>query len=97
MIKHIVMMRLRTDIDFQFHAGNLIQRLEDLQKKIDVVDCLEAGRNISDSPRSSDIVLYTEFKDLDNLDIYRTHPAHQSVVDYLQEIVSEIRVTDYEV
>lgn len=97
MIKHIVMMRLRTDIDFQFHAGNLIQRLEDLKKRIDVIDGLEVGRNISDSPRSSDIVLYTEFKDLENLDIYRTHPAHQSVVDYLKEIVSEIRVTDYEV
>ncbi len=97
MIKHIVMIRLRTDINFQFDAGNLIQRLEDLKKKIAVVNGLEVGRNISDSPRSSDIVLYTEFKDLDNLDIYRTHPAHQSVVDYLQEIVSEIRVTDYEV
>ena len=97
MIKHIVMMRLRPDIDFQVHAGNLIQRLEDLKKRIDVIDCLEVGRNISDSSRSSDIVLYTEFKDLNQLDIYRTHPAHQSVVDYLPEIVSEIRVTDYEI
>ncbi len=97
MIKHIVMIRLRTDIDYRFHAGNLIQRLEDLKKTIDVIDCLEIGKNISDFPWSGDIVLYTEFENMDKLNNYRIHPAHQSVLEYLQEIAAEIRVTDYEI
>ena len=96
MIKHIVMMRLRDGIDHDYHIAELKRQLEELAAKIGQIIKLEVGINTIDSPRASDLVLYTEFASLEDLNIYRDHPAHQIVVKYVQENVAEVRVVDYQ-
>jgi len=70
--------------------------LEELAAKIDQIIKLEVGINTIDSPRASDLFLSTEFASLEDLNIYRDHHAHQIVVKYVQEIVAEVRVVDYQ-
>ncbi|NQU26932.1 MAG: Dabb family protein [Candidatus Marinimicrobia bacterium] len=96
MIKHIVMMRLREGIDHDYHIAELKRQLEELSAKIDQIIKLEVGINTINSPRASDLVLSSEFASWEDLNTYRDHPTHQIVVKYVQEIVDEVRVVDYQ-
>lgn len=96
MIKHVVMFRLRDDIDKPHHLRELQRRLEGLPDRIEVLRRLEVGLNLTPSPRAGDLLLWTEFTTWEDLEIYRDHPDHQEVVEYIRTIVSESRVVDYE-
>jgi hypothetical protein len=41
------------------------------------------------------VVLCAEFDDLEDLSAYSNHPAHQEVVAFIRNLVSETRVVDY--
>ena len=83
MIKHIVIWKLKADI-------------EALKSEIPEIKHIEVGINMSGSDQSGDVVLYSEFAELADLQIYQNHPAHQEVVAFVNEVVSERRVVDYE-
>ncbi len=74
----------------------LKNKLELLKNKINEVLTLEVGKNISDRNAAYDMVLVTEFKSVDDLNIYRDHPDHIAVVEYIKETVSDTAVVDYE-
>ena len=100
MIKHVVMWRLKDSAAGGDKAGNaqtMKARLEALHAAIPVIRRLEVGLNAKDSERASDVVLYTEFDNGEDLAVYSQHPAHQEVVKFISAIVSETRVVDYEV
>ncbi|MBI3755924.1 MAG: Dabb family protein [Deltaproteobacteria bacterium] len=100
MIKHNVMFRLEDSAEGHSKAENtkkLKTILESLKKKIPVVRCLEVGINIGASASASDIVLYSEFDDMQALEVYREHPEHKKAVDFIMKVCSEKRVVDYEV
>ncbi|GAH89126.1 unnamed protein product [marine sediment metagenome] len=100
MIKHIVMWRLRGEIGGAEKAENaraMKARLEALAQIIPEIRHLEVGLNVKDSERAADVVLYSEFDSTEALATYIQHPAHQEVVAFVREIVSETRAVDYEV
>ena len=94
MLKHIVMFRLKDSANGHSKAENareLKMLLESLKEKIPVVKCLEVGINVGKSASASDIVLYSEFDDMQALEVYREHPGHKKAVDFITKACSEKR------
>ena len=99
MLKHIVMFRLRESAEGRSkeeNAARLKVLLESLKGKIPEVGSLEVGMNQGRSESASDVVLYSEFEDMPALEVYRKHPEHAKVVDFIEKVCSERRVVDYE-
>lgn len=99
MIKHIVMWRLKDSAagaSREENAKKLKQSLEDLKDKIRDIKALEVGINFNASPAAFDVVLYSEFADMEGLDSYQNHPEHLKIVDFVGEIRTDRAVVDYE-
>ncbi|MBF8302929.1 MAG: stress responsive barrel protein [Candidatus Dadabacteria bacterium] len=100
MIKHIVMWRLKefaNGVNKEENARKLKSHLESLKSKIKEIKRIEVGINIKSSDTASDVVLYSEFDSMDDLEAYQRHPEHMKVVDFVNEIRLERRVVDYKV
>lgn len=89
-------MKLKNGLDRESCLAEIKRRLEKLADRIDEIRRLEVGINVSRSPNASDLALYSEFDSTDSLNRYREHPRHKEVLAYLKEVLSEIRVVDYE-
>ena len=98
MIKHIVTFKiLGQDLeDKKNKVLELKRRLDELKDKIKEIKFLETGINFSDRPVAHDLILITEFDSIEGLNIYRDHPDHQEVVQYINTIKDSIVVVDYE-
>ena len=97
MIKHIVMWRMKDSTDKAEKANAIKENLEALKNKIDFIEDIRVGLNFNDTDAASDVVLETVFKSREDLEKYRTHPAHVEVGQlYVRPNVSERRVADYE-
>ena len=100
MIKHLVMWKLK---DFAGGATKTVnalkmkELLESLKNKISMIKDIEVGINVINTDASADVVLYSEFKNMDDLNAYQKHPEHEKVVSFIKEVVVERRVVDYEV
>ena len=99
MVKHIVMWKLKE----QAHGGTREQNaekikamLEALPVKIGVIRNLEVGFDFLKSDASADVILITELDSKEDLEAYRVHPDHQAVIPFIQEVVQERRVVDFE-
>ncbi len=99
MIKHIVMWRLKefaAGASREENAKKLKESLEDLKDKIEDIKAIEVGINFNSSPAAFDVVLYSEFSDMEGLNAYQNHPEHLKIVDFVGEIRTERAVVDYE-
>ena len=97
MIKHIVMWDFATDEDLDLVKENFKNRLEGLKDRIDTIIKIEVGFNINGTPSAKDIVLYSEFGSMDDLNAYQIHPAHVEVGSYIKSVTKDRIVADYEV
>ncbi len=100
MIKHIVMWRLKefaNGVNKEENARKLKSHLESLKSKIKEIKRIEVGINIKSSDAASDVVLYSEFDSMDDLEAYQRHPEHMKVVDFVNKVRLERRVVDYKV
>ena len=100
MIKHVVMWKLKDfaeGTDKKENAQKIKSKLEGLKDKIEEIKFIEIGININDSADSYDVVLYSEFDSLENLNIYRNHPEHLKVGELVSAVRLERKVVDYEV
>lgn len=97
MLKHIVMMKLKTGEDSLVNERlkTLALRLKKLKNEISSLESMEVGMNFSRRPSAMDIVLVSEFEDEAALEEYRVHPKHVEILEYIKEIVEEARVVDY--
>ena len=98
MIKHIVMWKLKEfaeGADKNENAQKLKLQIESLKKKIKGIKYIEAGINFNDSDSAYDIVLYSEFQDLESLASYQQHPEHVKVKNFVMQIASEGVMADY--
>ena len=97
MFVHIVFWRIE-DTDgapADAHARELRRRFDTLRGLPGLRRC-DVGIDISRTPESADVALYSEFDSRTAYDQYVTHPAHQEIVEYLKTIRTERRVVDYE-
>ena len=100
MIRHIVMFKLK---DFPDESGKMtaahkvIQRLDELPSKINVIRKYEAGSDVRKLSWSYDIVLIMDFDSIADLEVYTIHPAHQDFVTFNKDYSVEKTCIDYEV
>lgn len=100
MIKHIVMWKLKefAEEKDKFENANIIKRnLEGLKNKINEIKFIEVGININQSTQAYDVVLYSEFANIEDLNKYQNHPEHLKVSEFVSKVRDERVVTDYQI
>lgn len=99
MINHVVMFKLRefeTPALKQEALDEFESKLLALKKHIPELKYIEVGKHhLLDSP-SFDLCLITHFDNLDDLDVYRVHPEHKKVIEFVNTIVTDRAAVDYE-
>ncbi|HAJ28490.1 MAG TPA: stress responsive alpha-beta barrel domain-containing protein [Syntrophus sp. (in: bacteria)] len=95
MLKHIVFMKFKKDVDAAQVEG-LIKTLGTLPGKIDEIKTFEFGPDILKSERSYDFALSASFTDLDSLKSYQVHPDHIPVLQKVRGMCETILVVDFE-
>jgi hypothetical protein len=99
MITHIVCWRVKENVE-GLGKPEILDRmktqLEGLNGQIPDIISLSVGLNEKPGDAASDIVLMSTFADWDSLKRYVDHPAHQAVVGFVSQVVSERRVVDFE-
>ncbi|SKC40977.1 Dabb family protein [Okibacterium fritillariae] len=61
----------------------------------DIIERLEVGIDLHDTPGNWDVVLVSEFADAANLQAYQVHPAHQAAAAVIRSLVTERSAIDY--
>lgn len=89
------MLKLSPAADFDQRKEKLASLLEGLEASIPEIKYWEVGRNFCDKAAAFDVVLSSGFDNEQDLDTYRVHPEHVKVLDYIREVVEDIRVVDY--
>ncbi len=68
------------------------ESLESLKDKIKEIKHIEVGINIVNTDAAADVVLYSEFKGMEDLNTYQKHPEHVKGVQFVKEVIMERRV-----
>jgi len=98
MIKHVVMFKLKPSIADETRPDYLTRlksELDALEEKIPEIKYFETGINVAKSERAYDVVLISEFESLETLEIYRLHPEHLKVVEFIKGICNSTIAVDY--
>ena len=99
MVKHIVMWKFKESAQGKAKAENIriaTDMLYALVEKIPEIKKMEIGADISCTAASMDMVLLTEFENVDTLKIYAVHPEHVKVADFIRSVVDSRVVLDYD-
>lgn len=100
MIKHIVMWRIEENLEGKSKLENakfVKDSMEALKNEIKEIINIEVGINIVEAEQAYDLVLNSEFANLEDLNIYQKHPSHVKVVDLVKPLLNSRVVIDYEV
>lgn len=100
MLKHIVMWKLKefAEGNVKSENANIIKRdLENLKDKINQLKFIEVGIDINKSAQAYDIVLYSEFENAEDLNIYQNHPEHLKIAKFIGNVKEKRIVVDYTV
>ena len=101
MIKHVVMIKLE-EIDSAEErnemATEILNRLDKLPERINEIIGYDTGLNIkaTDTDNYQDIVLLSDFNNIEEMEVYKKHPAHVEVVDFIKKIGGIFTSVDYE-
>ncbi|MEA5087376.1 Dabb family protein [Solidesulfovibrio sp.] len=101
MITHIVMWTLKDAAEGRDKAANAAEmkaRLLALPAKVPLVLEMRVaeGGDIFAAVPATDIVLYTTFRNKEDLQTYAVHPLHVEVVEFIKKVAAERRVVDFE-
>ena len=99
MINHVVLFKLKeySSAEEKKEVLNQLEaKLLALKEYIPELKYVEVGKHyLIDSP-SYDLSLITHFESIADLDVYRVHPEHLKVVDFVKEVTVERAAVDYE-
>ncbi len=96
MIKHIVCWKLKEEDKLQ-NAQKIKQLLEGLQDNIKFIRKIEVGINTEGTPADNwDVVLYSEFDSLEELNGYQLHPKHKEAGGFIRLVAEQRVCVDYE-
>jgi hypothetical protein len=96
MIKHIVMWKFKEDVA-EADKLEMKRQLESLKGVVPSLVDIEIGVDVVGTEASKDMVLWSLFHSLSDLQAYADHPAHLKVVEFVKPLVCERAVVDYEV
>jgi hypothetical protein len=91
MLTHVVFMKFPS----QEIARDVRDRLLGMQGKIETLNELEAGLDVTRSGRSWDVVLITRHDDKAGLEAYAVHPVHQAVLGYIKQHITASAAVDF--
>ena len=94
MIKHVVMYKLQDASEESKDA--LVARFMSMQGKIEVLRSIEAGKDCLGSARSFDVVLICTFDSIADMQVYKDHPVHVPVMQYVKSVVAKSHSVDYQ-
>lgn len=98
MVGHIVMWKLKDTAEGKTAAENaqiMKDMLGALPGLIPQLRKLVVSTEVFASIPETQVVLYTEFDNADDLQIYQVHPEHQKCVAFVQAVAAERRMVDY--
>lgn len=96
MIEHIVLIKFSPNTT-QEQKEELIRRTLLLKEKIPGIIDIQQGFNFSPRSQGYEVGLTVRFQDLDALENYGPHPAHQEIVSYLNQIgLEDSIIVDFE-
>ncbi|NJM15842.1 MAG: Dabb family protein [Bacteroidales bacterium] len=98
MIRHIVMFKLKgqfSDSEKAKNAGLLKEKLDALTGKIKEIVFFESGINFFESPAAYDLVLVSDFNSVEDLHAYRVHPEHVKILEFVNQVVEDKVVVDF--
>jgi len=99
MIKHVVMWKLKEEVDQRSKAENALQvkeMLYELKVAIEEIKSMEVGIAAVHSASNFDIVLTTAFDNWKDLEAYLHHPEHDGVREFVTKVTFDRAVVDYE-
>lgn len=76
-------------------AKESVERLVRLREMVPSLRHIEAGLDITRSPRSYDVALVTRFDDAEGLAAYQVHPAHEEVAAFIRLHMTGAVAVDY--
>lgn len=94
MLTHVVFFKLKDK-----SSGTLEKLKNDLlalKEQIPVLRSIEVGIDILQTERSFDLVLYSKFDSLEDMQAYQIHPAHLKVAEYIQTVKETVYAVDFE-
>ena len=100
MVKHFVMFKLKETGNPQEQekmATQVKKRFMKLPDLISGIKFYEIGINISDSPAAYDLILHSEFENIQELNQYRKHPDHVKAVEDNKAFLTDMKVVDYQI
>ncbi len=95
-LKHIVLYKFKDSLT-QEQVDEVIKTFNALPSKIPGILDYEAGTNVSKEGKSEGLThsFVLTFKNMEDLDAYIAHPAHQAYVDIVKTRREKVVVFDY--
>lgn len=94
MLKHVVVVKFKISAS-ESAIAEVEKELGGLPAIIPEIMEFEYGRDVLRSERSYDFALVSRFENLEMMQRYQVHPAHQKVVAKLKEISDSILIVDF--
>lgn len=99
MIKHVVLFKLASFAEGNSKIENALylkEKLENLQNIIPELLKIEVLLNMPDvSEDNYDLMLITEFENLEDLSIYAKHPEHLEITSFMSKVRTDRAAIDY--
>jgi len=94
MLKHVVFFKFKDEVGEE-EIVDLEKSLAALPPVIPEILSYEFGRDVVRSERSCDLALVSTFNDLDAMQQYQKHPAHQVVSKKINELCESVLAVDF--
>ena len=97
MIRHIIMWKFVDEFEGMNKEeimNELTERFVQLKKSIPEIKYMSVEKDVIRSERSFDMIYITEFDSLETLEVYRVHPEHVKVAEFIGKIRSAQAITD---
>ena len=94
MLTHIVCWKYKDEISGARRREHR-ERLKNLKNIISEIIDLKVGADVLHLARSFDTGIVATFKNLEDLDVYTVHPAHQEVAKLGKEVAAQVVSVDF--
>ncbi len=95
MLKHVVLLKFKKGAP-ESATAEIEKGLGELPDIIPEIKEFQFGRDVVRSERSYDFALVSEFENLEAMQRYQIHPAHQKVVVKIKELCDSLIVADFQ-
>ena len=100
MIKHIVLFKLTDNLtkEEKIRIANEMKSIFlPLKEKINCIKSYEIGINFNEKSDTSDVVIYSEFETIDDLNYYLKHPEHIKAIEQNKQFNKVKTLIDYKI